>query len=258
MLATPFQKGSLFSRARSQGPRTDSLTMQERIQWSSHSVRRGLFMLVLPLSASAYAATSLGPPLLIAVPCIMAGLVGFFTTMATAECYSLIMETFDTTDLQPGMTGQPFRGSVDEQFLTQRTNFSCYPRVSAGFVITQVLSYIFAAAATGFCGRIERREGTLWATVGVAVTLFTLTILLTLVLVRWKKVQMIPDGAENDLEHLRRVGTSWRPVVLGRASGKYRRLSILEMGKMTRFSEIQRRNRLEGRLSGGIRKHVHY
>jgi len=184
----------------------------------------------------------------------MAGLVGFFTTMATAECYGLIMETFDTTDLQPGMTGRPLRGSVDEQFLSQRTNFSCYPRVSAGFVITQCLSYILAAAATAVCGRVVRREGTLWATAGVAIILFAVTILLTLVLVKWKKVQMIPEGAENDLEHLRRVGTSWRPVVVGRASGKYRRLNVLEMGRMTRFSEIRQRNRLEGNLSGGARK----
>lgn len=227
--------------------------MQSQFQWTSHLVRRLLFMLLLPLSAAAYAGASLGLPLSISVPCVMGGLVGFFTTMATAECYALIMETFDTTDLQPGMTGRPLRGSVDEMFVAQRTNFSCYPRVSAAFVTTQVLSYLFAAAATAVCGRVDRREGTIWATTGIAIILFVLTLLLTLVLVKWKKVQMIPDKAETDLEHLRRSGTNWRPVVIGQATGKYRRLSILELGKLTRFSEIRQRNRLEGNLSGGIR-----
>lgn len=63
---------------------------------------------------------------------------------------------------------------------------------------------------------------------------------------------MVPDGP-TDLEHIRRANTSWRPVNVGRGSGKHRRLSILEMGRLTRYSEIRKRNRLEGSLSGGLR-----
>jgi hypothetical protein len=209
-------------------------------------------MIVLPLSGAAYAGSSLGPPLVVAAPCVMAGLVGFFTTMATAECYGLIMETFDTTDLQPGMTGRPLQGSVGEKYASQRTNFSCYPRVMAGFAVTQALSYAFAAAATEACGRIERREGTVWAATAVAATSFVLTLILTIVLVKFKKLQMLPDGPHT-FEQVKRVNTSWKPVILGRGTGKFRRLSILEMGKLTRYSEIRHRNRLENGLSGGPR-----
>lgn len=209
-------------------------------------------MILLPLSAGAFAGSSLGPPLLVAAPCAMAALVGFFTTMAMAECYGLMMETFDTTDLQPGMTGRPLHGSANMQTALQRTNFSCYPRVSAGFAIIHAIRYILAACVRALCGRIERRQGTVWATTGVAIISMSLTALLTLVLVKWKKVQMIPDGP-TDFEHIRRADTSWRPVNVGRGSGKFRRLSILEMGRLTRYSEIRRRNRIEGSLTGGLR-----
>lgn len=210
-------------------------------------------MIVLPLSGAAYAGSSFGPPLTVAAPCVVAGLVGFFTTMATAECYGLIMETFDTTDLQPGMTGRPLRNPAGEQHVTQRTNFSCYPRIMAGFAVTQALSYIFAAAATELCGRVERREGTIWATTAVATISFVLTLSLTIVLVKFKKVQMLPDGPHTP-EQVKRIDTSWKPVILGRGNGKFRRLSILEMGKLTRYSEIRHRNRLETKLSGGMRR----
>lgn len=248
----PFQRASYFSRSRTSAARTDSFTTAQRCKWSSHFIRRLLFMVLLPICAGGYAGSSFGPPLLVATPCVMAGLVGFFTTMATAECYGLMMETFDTTDLQPGMTGRPLRGSVDVQTMNQRTNFSCHPRVSAGFAITNAISYVLAACATAVCGRVERREGTVWAMTVVAVISLVLTLVLTLVLVKWRKVQMIPDGP-TDFEHIRRANTSWRPVNVGRGSGKFRRLSVLDMGSLTRYSEIRERNRVEGSLSGGLR-----
>lgn len=227
--------------------------MRQRSKCSSHFVRRILFMILLPLSAAAYAGASIGPPLLIAAPCVMAALVGFFSTMATAECYGLIMETFDTTDLQPRMTGRPIRASGDSGRSQQRTKFSCYPRVTAGFAIVQATSFLFAAAATAVCGTVQRREGTVWATTGVAIISLALTILLTVVLVKWRKVQMVPDGAET-YEHIKRANTSWRPIIVGRPTGQFRRLSIVELGKMTRYTQIRKQNQLEGsNLSGGAR-----
>lgn len=51
-----------------------------------------------------------------------------------------------------------------------------------------------------------------------------------------------------------RVGTNvlggpedeWKPVVIGNPSGTTRRMSLLELGAMSRWTEIRRRNRLMG------------
>ena len=74
----------------------------------------------------------------------------------------------------------------------------------------------------------------------VASVLLFLTLVFTVVVVRWKSVQMIPA------RHDRRVDddSEWRPLVLGRPSGLTRKLSILEMGEQSRWSEIRRRNNL--------------
>jgi hypothetical protein len=244
LLATPFQKASLLSRARYHPPRTDSMTFRKSYIWSSHLVRRTIVTGMLPLAALAYTFTSRGPPMKIVVPCIFAAIVGFLSNLVIAECYGLIMVTFDTSDLQPGMTGRPARKSVVERFRGQRTNFSCYPRVSAGFAIIQSLKFIFGAVATGVCGRVERRFGTLKATAIVAATLLGLTILLTLVLWRFKPVKMIPT-VKNPGDNLTRQETTWEPVTLGKPSGTKRNISILEAGKQSRWSEIRKRNRLD-------------
>lgn len=219
------------------------MTFERGSFFSSHVVRRGLFTALLPLAAIGYTLTSRGPPFSIVAPCFFAALVGFCSTLTMAECYGLIMETFDTSDLQPGMTGRPPRQSVVERFRGQRTNFSCYPRVSAGIAVTQSLKFLFGAAATGVCGRLERRLGAMLATATMAGTLLVLTLVLTLVMIRWQKVQMIPRLSDT-ANHLRRPGTTWEPVILGRPSGTMRKISILEAGKQTRWSEIRRRNRI--------------
>jgi len=113
-------------------------------------------MVFLPLAAIGYALTSKGPAFPVAVPCVFAGLVGFASNLAIAECYSLIMQTFDTSDLQPGMNGRPARPSAMGRYLGQRTNFSGYPRVSAGIAVTQAFKFVFGAVSTAICGRVER------------------------------------------------------------------------------------------------------
>jgi hypothetical protein len=178
------------------------MTFQMSMVWTSHMIRRTLITVFLPLAAIGYALTSHGPAISVAVPCVFAGLVGFATILAMGECYALMMQTFDTSDLQPGMTGRPARRSVMGRYREQRTNFSCYPRVSAGMAVTQSLKFVFGAVSTGICGRVERRYGAMRAAGIVAGVLLFLTLLFTAVLFRWKSVQMIPgrkgggEGAE--------------------------------------------------------------
>ncbi|KIX92693.1 uncharacterized protein Z520_11545 [Fonsecaea multimorphosa CBS 102226] len=126
-LAIPFQKASWLSRARYHRPRTDSMTFQKAMIWRSHTVRRTFFTVFLALVAIGYALSSRRPPFPIAVPCLFAAFVGFGSNLAIAECYAQMMLTFDTSDLQPGMTGRPVRTLVTGRTRELRTNFSCYP-----------------------------------------------------------------------------------------------------------------------------------
>ena len=242
LLAIPFQKASLFSRARHHPPRTDSMTFEKRVSWTSHLVRRVVFMIILPFAGLAYTLASGGPQIPIGIPVLFAGLIGFLSNLAIAECNGIIMETYDTSDLQPGMTGRP-RRIIPENLHRKRTNFSCFPRISAAFAITQTFAFVIAAAATGTGGRVERALGAQTATAVVASILLVLTILLVAVLVRFKVVQVVPTA---------RVGTNvlggpedeWKPIIIGNPSGTTRRMSLLELGRWSRWSEIRRRNRL--------------
>ncbi|MCJ1476396.1 hypothetical protein MMC13_005062 [Lambiella insularis] len=242
LLAIPFQKASLFSRARHHSPRTDSMTFEKRVTWTSHLIRRSVFMFLLPFAGLAYTLSSGGPDTSFMVPTFFAGAIGFLSCLAIAECNGLIMETYDTSDLQPGMTGRP-RRILPEDDRRKRTNFSCFPRVTAAFAVNQTFAFLIAAAATGTGGSIERRLGAQTATAVVAGILLFLTLLLIAALTRFKTVQIVPT---------QRYGTNvlggpedeWKPIVIGHPSGTTRRLSFLEMGKMTRWSEIRRRNRL--------------
>lgn len=244
-LAIPFQRASWLSRSRYRPPRTDSMTFQKAIVWTSHTARRTLFMVFLPLAAIGYALSSRGSEVPVAVPCVFAGLVGYCSNLAIAECYAQMMLTFDTSDLQPGMTGRPARQSAMGRFRGQRTNFSCYPRVSAGIAVTESLKFVFGAVATGIGGRVERRYGAMQSAGIVAGVLLGLTLFFTAVLFRWKSVQTVPgrrdrpDGGEG----------GWEPVILGDPSGLTRKINILEAGEQTRWSEIRRRNHLTDRHS---------
>ncbi|KAL8768055.1 MAG: hypothetical protein Q9209_005598 [Squamulea sp. 1 TL-2023] len=244
LLAVPFQRASILSRARQKPPRTDSMTVKKRLTWTSHFVRRAIFMISLPFAGLAYTLASIGPRVSVAAPTIFAGLIGFLSNLAIAECNGIIMETYDTSDLQPGMTGRP-RRDLPEEIRKKRTNFSSFPRVTAAFAISQTIAFLIAAAATGTGGRIERRLGAQAATAVVAGILLILTLLLIAVVTRFREVQIIPS---------QRYGTNvlsgpedeWKPVIIGNPSGTTRRMSILELGNMTRWKEIRRRNRLTG------------
>ena len=220
------------------------MTFEKRVTWTTHLVRRAIFMISLPFAGLAYTLSSGGQPTHYMVPIIFAGLIGFLSNLAIAECQGIIMETYDTSDLQPGMTGRP-RRVLPEEDRKKRTNFSCFPRVTAGFAMVQTFAFIIAAGATAWGGVIERHIGAQTATAVMAGVLLILTLLLITILTRIKVVQIIPSE---------RFGTNilsgpedeWKPVIIGNPSGTTRRMSLLELGTLSRWSEIRRRNKLAG------------
>jgi hypothetical protein len=277
LLAVPFQKASIFSRARHHAQRTNSMTFEKRVTWTSHLVRRAIFTLVLPFAGLAYTLSSSGPPTPFILPVLFAGLIGFLSNLAIAECNGIIMEAFDTSDLQPGMTGRP-RGASGDRTQYKRTNYSSFPRVSSAFAIIHSLGFLIAAGAYGVGGSAQRRLGQVAATGVMAGILLFLTIGVLGTLIRWKEVQIIPECKTEDMEQwekqrrnsikLKEEATRsgdpvavaaaedeepWRPIIIGNPSGKTRRMSVLELGHLTRWSEIRRRNRLINEQELGAR-----
>ncbi|KAM3426893.1 hypothetical protein MY4824_009758 [Beauveria thailandica] len=262
LLAIPFQKANLFSRSRFAQLNTSKATLDKRVVWSSHMVRRTVFSLLLPLAGICYAAVSTGPPMHISLPTIFSLSVGFLSCLAISECNGLIMETFDCSDLSPGMTGRQ-RGSSARN--PKRTNYSSFPRVTAGFALIHTFAFILAAGSTALGGHVTRTLGQQVATGVVAGILFVLTVLLLLVLVRFVEIQIIPRSKVDEMDRVveaRRKSTirrasmpndpqammeeeqAWRPIMIGNPIGKMRRMNILELGGKTRWQEIRKKNRL--------------
>ncbi|KAJ4280452.1 hypothetical protein NW764_004803 [Fusarium oxysporum] len=262
LLAIPFQKASIFSRSRSRENKVNREVIGRKIVWSSHLVRRAVFTIALPIGGACYAAVSSGPPISSGVPTFFVLCIGFLSCLAISECNGLIMETFDTSDLSPGMVGRHRDPSGQDQ---RRTNYSSFPRVTAGFAMIQSFSYILAAGSTALGGHVTRKLGQQVATSVVAAILFLLTVLLLLVLIRFKNVLIIPRSKSeemeritqarrrsskrrasmpNDLRALMEEDYAWRPTMIGNPMGKSRRMNVLEMGNLTRWQDIRRRNEL--------------
>lgn len=257
LLAIPNTKANFFSNSRSRPFRTDSMTFQPRVTWTSHMVRRAAFMILLPLAGVAYTLASAGDDIQYMVPIIFAGLIGYISTLAIAECHGLIMEAFDTSDLQPGVNSRHRLQSLQPDVKRRRTAYSSYPRVSAGLFTAQTLGFLLAALATGVGGIMTRQVGAQKATGITAGILFGLTLLLTIALWRFKSTQVIPNhlfsdnkfgaaeaGDKRDSVASMQSDKSWRAVIIGNPSGKYRRMNLLELGGLSRWTEIRRLNRL--------------
>lgn len=262
LLAVPLTHANLFSRSRFTLQKTDSMTFHHhRYIWTSHMARRCIFTLTLPLAGLAYTLTSPGPAVRWMAPVTFAGLVGFLSNLAISECIGLIMETFDTCDLQPGINSQ----HPSAQIKKRRTHYSSFPRVCAGFFAAQSLGFFLAAAAAAVSGTMTRAIGAQISTAIVAGILLVLTILLLIVLWRWKGVQVIPDSVVTELRRQSAVQkfnraapaagpggrgslSDWKVVVIGNPSGKMRRMNLLEMGRWSRWSEVRRLNLLEERV----------
>lgn len=256
LLSLPFQKAGLFSRDRTHAATTDDDTRDKKVGMSSHLIRRAIFVLCLPFAGLGYTLSSNGPPIPWILPILFAGIIGFLSNLGLSECHGIIMETFDISDLQPGMTGRP-RKSKEDQFANKRTNYSSFPRVSAAFAITQSLGYLIAAAATGVGGVAQRHLGQQAATGVVAGILLILSILLLGVLVRFREVQIIPNMHKEELEaymSARRRSAKFRgeevddedlrPTIIGNPTHVTRRMCILELGSLTRWTEIRNKNHL--------------
>ncbi|SCO12404.1 related to Polyamine transport protein [Fusarium fujikuroi] len=262
LLAIPFQKASIFSRSRNRENKVNREVLGKKIVWSSHLVRRAVFTIALPIGGACYAAVSSGPPISSGVPTFFALCIGFLSSLAISECNGLIMETFDTSDLSPGMVGRHRDPTGQDQ---RRTNYSSFPRVTAGFAMIQSFSYILAAGSTALGGHVTRKLGQQVATSVVAAILFLLTVLLLLVLIRFKNVLIIPRSKSeemeritqarrrsskrrasmpNDLRALMEEDYAWRPTMIGNPMSKNRRMNVLEMGNLTRWQDIRRRNKL--------------
>ncbi|EMC99297.1 hypothetical protein BAUCODRAFT_146258 [Baudoinia panamericana UAMH 10762] len=250
ILAIPLAKASIFSRARYKPQRTDSMTMRSpRFTWSSHLIRRCTFTLLLPFAALGYTLTAPGPSINWSGPTIFAALIGFLSNLAVAETVGLIMETFDTCDLQPGSNQKHRLQSMAETTRRRRTNYSSFPRVCAGFFAAQSLGFFLAAVATAVSGELTRALGAQIAISTVAAILLVITVLFILVMVRWKEVQVIPNSV---FERATKKGSvawgaddpEWRPVIIGNPSGKMRRVNLLELGSQSRWTELRQLNKL--------------
>ncbi|UKZ75220.1 hypothetical protein TrVFT333_002895 [Trichoderma virens FT-333] len=262
ILAIPFQKASFFSRSRQAQLNTNKATMEKKIAWSSHLVRRTIFTILLPLAGVCYASVSSGPPMHVGVPTVFAFCIGLLSCLAIAECNGLVMECFDTSDLSPGMTGRQRSKSGKSE---KRTNYSSFPRVTAGFAAIHTLAFIFAAGATALGGLVTRTLGQQVATGVVAGILFILTVMLLLILARFTNVQIIPNSKMEEMDRLieaRRRSTirrasmpddhqavveeekAWRPAMLGNPIGKMRRMNVFELGSKSRWQEIRKKNKL--------------
>ncbi|KAI0134647.1 hypothetical protein BJ170DRAFT_679529 [Xylariales sp. AK1849] len=249
LAAVPFQKANLFSRARYNPQLSNQMTVDKKITWTSHLVRRVIFTIILPVAGVMYAVVSFGPPIHLFFPC-------FFAAM-------------DCSDLQIGMTGRS-KGMKNPK---KKINYSSFPRVQAGYAIIHSLGFIFAAGATGIGGMAQRSLGQRTATAVVASILLGLTVLLLGVLVRFRQVQIIPRSKTMEMDRwteerrnsVRRRASQiaaakasgrknlndipeedigWRPLIIGNPLEKQRRMNVLEHGHLTRWTEIRKKNRL--------------
>lgn len=227
------------------------MTFQPRVTWTSHLLRRCIFTFALPVVGVGYALASPGPSVSWAAPMVLSAAVGFLSCLAVAECIGLIMETFDTSDLQPGINSKHRLQSMESATRRRRTNYSSYPRVTAGLFLAQTIGFFLSAVMTAISGTVTRAIGAQAATAVVVGILLTLTILLSAVLWRFRTVQVIPNHAlgtarsSHDWQaHEAEHDPYFKPVIVGNPSGKVRRMNILETGSWSRWTEIRKLNKL--------------
>lgn len=227
------------------------MTFQPRLTWTSHLLRRCIFTFALPVAGVAYTLASPGPSVSWVAPTTFGALIGFLSCLAVAECIGLIMETFDTSDLQPGVNTKHRLQSMESATRRRRTNYSSFPRVTAAFFASQTIGFFLAAVMTAISGTVTRALGAQAATGVVVGILLIFTIMLSIILWRFRSVQVIPNHAlgtarsshdwqVREAEH----DPYFKPVIIGNPSGKVRRMNLLETGSWSRWTEIRKLNKL--------------
>jgi hypothetical protein len=200
--------------------------------------RRIVFMLILPFAVLAYMLTSRGRQIHFMAPTALAGFIGFLSNLAMTECLGLLMEAFDTSDL---CCTSPRNAATPCDSTRCARSYTSFPRVSAGFFASQSIGYLLAATATGIGGTMTRNLGAQLSAGATAAILLGLTLLLTAVLWRYKRVQVIPDQVYGTAQVQE---GDWQPVVIGNSSGKWRRMNCLETGHLSRWTEVRKLNQL--------------
>jgi hypothetical protein len=94
------------------------------------------------------------------------------------------------------MTGRPKSLKNSKK----RTNYSSFPRVTAGYAVIHSFGFVFAAGATGLGGMVQRNLGQRAATAVVASILLLLTLLLLGVLIRFRQVHIIPTSKTMEMD----------------------------------------------------------
>lgn len=176
------------------------------------------------------------------------------------------------------MTGRPRA----ESEIRKKINYSSFPRVTAGFAVIHTLASIFAAGATAVGGIVQRKLGQRLATGVVASILWGLSLLLLGAMIRFRKVEIIPisktgemqrwnkerresvhrrasviaeakASGQKDLSSIPEEDVGWRPLILGNPTSTHRRINVLELGSLTRWTEIRKRNHL---VDDGVHAHL--
>lgn len=202
-------------------------------------------MLLLPFADLAYTLSSSGPPTHFILPTLFAGLIGFLSNVAIAECHALIMETYDVSDIAPETRLDRHEAQDKARTTPRASSYTCFPRVSAAFAIAQASAFLLAAVSTGVGGVVlQRRSDVRIAAAVMAGVQLLLTVVLEAVLWRWKEVQLVPHERLYELPAEDYDAGVGRLDMLGGVSGKTRRMNLLEMGGLSRWMEIRRRNGL--------------
>ncbi|KAI9840583.1 MAG: hypothetical protein M1837_001522 [Sclerophora amabilis] len=241
-LAIFLQKGPSSRQAKQTGL-GNGIAAQRQLTWSSHLIRRTLSIGLFPFAGLGYVVTSSGPPIHYIVPTLLAALIGFLSTLAAAECNGMIMETFDTSDLHPDLAQRTVSVDPKDRKMRRLIVSTCHPRINAAIAIIHMLSYICAAGITGLGGPIARNLG-IQATTGIVDGVsFVLTVLLTIVLWRGRKAQVVPSHDPETGPPLPGQA-AWQVWSIGNPVRNIRRMNILELGSQSRWTEIRRKNRL--------------
>jgi hypothetical protein len=143
-----------------------------------HPYRAALWLSVglLPLSSVGFTMTVVGPPMHFMLPVFFAALVSFSGTLAASECYLLLMDNFDVSDLPepafssdsssllprgtsrgpPNGIQQSTRSIASAGRIAFRTSHPC---LSAALAITHTIAFLFAGITIGVGSYLEESLG---------------------------------------------------------------------------------------------------